>query len=115
MRTPLLLAATLCLTSCASSDVMLARAMTAVYPHWILQCDDPAFVSATATFFVEIDGQGRIVGEPQPVNPQDTPGYRAVAASGLTALKAAQPYPVPRGFEGGTIQPTFSPGRACAG
>lgn len=119
VRMPILLAAAVCAASCgttdqASSDAILARALTAVYPHWVLQCDDPGFANATATFIVMIDGRGRIVGEPEPVAPEDTPGYRAVAVSALTALRAAEPYPVPAGFEGGAIQPKFNPTRACA-
>lgn len=85
-----------------------------LYPNWTLLCDDPAFATQRATIEVELDRQGRIVGEPVAIDALNDPGYRAVALSGLAALRATEPFAVPAGFPGGKFRPMFNAERACA-
>ncbi|MFC5345063.1 hypothetical protein ACETK8_03540 [Brevundimonas staleyi] len=122
MKVLSVLAVTLVLASCAGAPgdgagltaSQAGTAFSAVYPHWELQCDEPGFATTQVTFDVQLDAWGRLVSEPTLVAPEDTDAYRTVAASALTALKAAEPYPVPRGFTGGQFRPTFRADRACA-
>ena len=119
------LLAAVCLASCStgparqSESAVIGRQVVAtfegIYPHWVLQCDDPAFARQTATFDLTLGPDGRIVGDPVAVNPKDDQGYVTLAASAVRAMRAAEPFPVPPDFGGDTFRPTFNPERACRG
>ncbi len=94
----------------AAADVAM---FAQVYPRWNVPCDEGDMRNLRVVFDVEIDRTGHFVRPPVLVRPIDSPEYRAVAASALTALTDAEPFDVPARFEGGRYRPTFVPGRVC--
>ena len=85
-----------------------------IYPNWNLACDDPAFVQMRIVLDVNLDRQGGLIGEPQPVRPLNTTSYADALGRARTAVIRSAPFRMPRDFEGGAFRLVFSAQRACA-
>lgn len=97
----------------AGSPAASGALFSQTYKNWHVPCDTPGAATLRVVIDVELDRTGRFVGEPVLVRPQDTPAYRAAAASALKALRDTEPFGVPEGFTGGRYRPIFRLDRVC--
>ena len=86
-----------------------------VYSHWnvFIACSMPGGDQLRIQVDVSLSSTGRITAGPTLVSPRADPVYRAAAEEAVRALRAAAPFDVPDGFEGGAYRPTFNTERAC--
>lgn len=86
-----------------------------VYSHWnvFIACNMPGGDQLRIQVDVSLSPTGRITAGPTLVNPRSDPVYRAASDEAIRALRAAAPFDVPEGFEGGAYRPTFNTERAC--
>ena len=86
-----------------------------VYSHWnvFIACSMPGGDDLRIQMDVTLSATGRITSGPTLVNPRSDPVYRAAADEALRAMRAAAPFDVPDGFEGGAYRPSFNTERAC--
>lgn len=85
-----------------------------VMRNWNVPCNTSGIESVRVVVDIQIGPDGRLVGQPRLVNPEDTAPYRAAAASAFEALRHTEPFEVPPNFAGGRYRPIFSPARVCA-
>ena len=95
-------------------DGTVARSIVErVIPRWVVPCDVEGVRDVRVAFDIELDSDGRLIGQPVLVRPQTGAAYELVAENARRALLAAAPFRVPRGFRGGHYRPTFRADQVC--
>ncbi|MBU2118634.1 MAG: TonB C-terminal domain-containing protein, partial [Alphaproteobacteria bacterium] len=76
-------------------------------------CNLPGAGSVVVQVTVRLSESGRVVGSPQLVRPRGDAAYRAISDSVLRAIRAAEPFDMPAGYEEQAITFSFDSAIRC--